>query len=127
MPMQYTTLRPTDAGQPNQTLYINNLNEKIKKEELKRSLFHVFSQFGSIVEICCSKTLKLRGQAWIIFQNIGSAVKALAEMRNFNFYGKPMRVQYAKVKSDVISKSDGTFIPRAKRKPDRKQKPMKKL
>ena len=36
---------------PNQTLYINNLNEKVKKSALKKSLYAVFSQFGGIVEI----------------------------------------------------------------------------
>ncbi len=36
---------------PNQTLYINNLNEKVKKSAIKRSLYAVFSQFGTILEI----------------------------------------------------------------------------
>jgi len=31
---------------PNQTIYINNLNEKIKKEELKKSLYAIFSQLA---------------------------------------------------------------------------------
>ena len=29
---------------PNHTIYINNLNEKIKKDELKKSLYAIFSQ-----------------------------------------------------------------------------------
>ena len=40
----------SDAA-PSQTLYINNLNEKVKKSALKKSLYAVFSQFGSIVDI----------------------------------------------------------------------------
>lgn len=47
---------------PNQTIYINNLNEKIKKEELKKSLYHVFSQFGAILEVQAEKTMRKRGQ-----------------------------------------------------------------
>ena len=31
---------------PNHTVYINNLNEKIKKNDLKKSLYAIFSQFG---------------------------------------------------------------------------------
>ena len=31
---------------PNHTVYINNLNEKIKKDDLKKSLYAIFSQFG---------------------------------------------------------------------------------
>ena len=72
---------------PNQTLYINNLNEKVKKEgmgkvlckftfevyhlpktELKKSLYAIFSQFGPILDIVAMKTLKRRGQAFIVFQ-----------------------------------------------------------
>jgi len=86
--------------------------------ELKKSLYHVFSQFGNILEINLSKTLKMRGQAWIIFDDIGSATKALREMQSFNFYGKPMRVAFARAKSDVVAKIDGSFAPRPKRKPD---------
>jgi U2 small nuclear ribonucleoprotein B'' len=80
----------------------------------------VFSQFGNILEIHATKTLKLRGQAWIVFDDLSGATKALREMQGFNFYGKPMKVSYAKVKSDVISKTDGSFKPRPKRKPDAK-------
>eukprot|EP00823_Brevimastigomonas_motovehiculus_P003748 TRINITY_DN232_c0_g3_i1.p1 TRINITY_DN232_c0_g3~~TRINITY_DN232_c0_g3_i1.p1 ORF type:complete len:193 (-),score=62.96 TRINITY_DN232_c0_g3_i1:470-991(-) len=104
---------------PNQTLYISNLNEKVKLPELKKSLYHVFSQFGNIVSIEAKKTYKLRGQAWIIFEDLNGAQKAAKEMQSFNFYDKPMHVSFAKVKSDVISKSDGTFVPRPKRKLDK--------
>ena len=33
---------------PNHTVYINNLNEKIKKNDLKKSLYAIFSQFGQL-------------------------------------------------------------------------------
>lgn len=36
-------------------------------------------------------------------------------MQGFDFYGKPMRVAYAKAKSDVVAKADGTFVARPKR------------
>jgi RNA recognition motif-containing protein len=101
---------------PNQTIYVNNLNEKVKKDELKRSLYHVFSQFGNILEIIATKTYKMRGQAWVIFDDLQGATKALREMQGFQFYGKAMRVTFAKAKSDVVSKMDGSFIPRPKRK-----------
>ncbi|KAL3648056.1 hypothetical protein CASFOL_009024 [Castilleja foliolosa] len=101
---------------PNMTIYINNLNEKIKLEELKKSLHAVFSQFGKILEVLAFKTLKHKGQAWVIFNELSSATNALRQMQGFPFYDKPMRIQYAKTKSDVIAKADGTFVPREKRK-----------
>jgi RNA recognition motif-containing protein len=106
---------------PNQTVYVQNLNEKIKIEELKKSLYHVYSQFGNILDIHCKKTLKMRGQAWIIFEDMSAATKALREMQGFNFYAKPMKCSYAKVKSDVIAKKEGTFVPRPKRTADSKK------
>ncbi|PIA44354.1 hypothetical protein AQUCO_01700155v1 [Aquilegia coerulea] len=101
---------------PNQTIYINNLNEKIKLDELKKSLFAVFSQFGKIMEVLAFKTLKHKGQAWVVFDEVSSATNALKQMNGFPFYDKPMRIQYAKTKSDLIAKADGTFVPRERRK-----------
>uniref|UniRef100_A0A2A4J5K2 RRM domain-containing protein n=1 Tax=Heliothis virescens TaxID=7102 RepID=A0A2A4J5K2_HELVI len=100
---------------PNHTIYINNLNEKIKKEELKKSLYAIFSQFGQILDIVALKTLKMRGQAFVIFKEISSATVALRSMQGFPFYDKPMRIQYSKTDSDVIAKVKGTFQERPKR------------
>ncbi|XP_055926166.1 U1 small nuclear ribonucleoprotein A-like [Argiope bruennichi] len=99
---------------PNHTIYINNLNEKIKKDELKRSLTAVFSQFGKILDIVAMQTLKMRGQAFVVFDDIKSATAALTTMQSFPFYDKPMRIQYAKTDSDVIAKRKGTYIERVK-------------
>uniref|UniRef100_A0A5B7BXY7 Putative U1 small nuclear ribonucleoprotein A isoform X2 n=1 Tax=Davidia involucrata TaxID=16924 RepID=A0A5B7BXY7_DAVIN len=101
---------------PNMTIYINNLNEKVKLEELKKSLYAVFSQFGKILEVLAFKTLKHKGQAWVAFEDVSSATNALRQMQGFPFYDKPMRIQYAKTKSDIIAKADGSFVPRERRK-----------
>lgn len=105
---------------PNHTIYINNLNEKIKKDELKKSLYAIFSQFGQIMDIVALKTLKMRGQAFVIFKEISSATNALRTMQGFPFYDKPMRITYSKMDSDVIAKMKGTFKERPK-----KPKPVK--
>jgi len=109
---------PGAAG-PGQTLYLNNINEKIKKEPLKKSLYSVFSQFGKIVDIVACRGIRLRGQAWVVFADASSANNALRQMQGFPFYDKPMRIAFAKSKSDVIAKADGSFRPREKRaRPD---------
>ncbi|KAK9710095.1 RNA recognition motif [Popillia japonica] len=100
---------------PNNTIYINNLNEKIKKEELKKSLYAIFSQFGQILDIVALKTLKMRGQAFVIFKEIQSATNALRSMQGFPFYDKPMRIQYSKTDSDLIAKMKGTYSERPKK------------
>lgn len=101
---------------PNMTIYINNLNEKVKIDELKQSLHAVFKQFGTILEILAFKTLKHKGQAWLVFKDVASATSAIEKMQGFPFYDKPLRLQYAKSKSDIIAKADGTFVPRERRK-----------
>lgn len=85
------------------------------------------------------KTENLRGQAWIVFDDVASATTALRAMQDFPFFGKPMvrmstrpslsffftlfpsyqpiplitstiqRVQYAKTKSDAAAKLDGSW------------------
>lgn len=107
---------------PNQTIYLKNLNEKVKKDELKRSLYALFSQYGRILDIVALKTEKLRGQAWVVFSEVTSASNAVRQMQNFPFYDKPMRIQYAKTKSDCIAKEDGTFVPRDKKRKKQEEK-----
>ncbi|KAL6979024.1 hypothetical protein U1Q18_020689 [Sarracenia purpurea var. burkii] len=101
---------------PNQSIYIKNLNEKVKKEELKRSLYALFSQYGRILDIVALKTARLRGQAWVVFSEVTAASNAVRQMQNFPFYGKPMRIQYAKTKSDCVAKADGTYVARDKKR-----------
>ncbi|XP_056136596.1 U2 small nuclear ribonucleoprotein B'' [Lampris incognitus] len=106
---------------PNHTIYINNLNDKIKKEELKRSLYALFSQFGQVVEIIAMKTTKMRGQAFVVFKELAAATNALRQLQGFPFYNKPMRIQYAKTDSEVISKMKGTYGDKDKKKEKKKK------
>jgi len=101
---------------PSQTLYVKNLNEKIKKQPLKKALYQAFSQFGKIIEIVACRGLKLRGQAWICFETVEAATNAMAKMQNHPFFDKPMQIFYSKNKSDVVARKDGTYKPREKRR-----------
>ena len=84
-------------------------------EELKKSLYAIFTQFGQILDIVALKTLKMRGQAFIVFGDVNSASSALRSMQGFPFYDKPMKIAYAKEQSDVIAKRLGTYVERPKR------------
>merc|ERR1711935_298543 len=89
---------------PNHTIYINNLNEKVKKEDLKKSLYAIFSQFGQIMDIVALKTLKMRGQAFVIFKEVPSADAAIKSMQGFPFYDKPMRIAFSRMESKKAKK-----------------------
>ncbi|XP_038126981.1 U2 small nuclear ribonucleoprotein B'' [Cyprinodon tularosa] len=106
---------------PNHTIYINNINDKVKKEELKRSLYALLSQFGQIVEIVAMKTMKMRGQAFVVFRELTAATNALRQLQGFPFYNKPMRIQYAKTDSEVIAKMKGTFSDKEKKREKKKK------
>lgn len=50
---------------PNETLYVNNINEKIKKDVLKKNLYMLFSQYGKVKKIVACKGIKMRGQVYM--------------------------------------------------------------
>lgn len=94
---------------PSQTIYVNNLYEKISQETLRNSLHAIFSQFGPILDVVTGRSLKKRGQAFVVFGSVTHATNALRSMQGFPFFEKPMRIQYAKSKSDAVAKLDGTY------------------
>mmetsp|Transcript_38920 Transcript_38920/g.95764 ORF Transcript_38920/g.95764 Transcript_38920/m.95764 type:complete len:247 (+) Transcript_38920:94-834(+) len=113
-----SAVRPHGIAMPNQTVYINNLNDKISKDLLRRELYVLCSQFGNVLDVVALKTPKMRGQAFVVFQHLTAASTALSKLQGFEFYGKQMRTSYCKTKSDAVAKEDGTFVPRHKRKAD---------
>ncbi|GJJ77415.1 hypothetical protein EMPS_09774 [Entomortierella parvispora] len=91
------------------SLYIKNLNEKIKLDVLKKSLRAIFGQYGEVLDIVAHSNIRMRGQAFVIFEDSETATKAMSEVQSFPLYGKPMVIQYSKNKSDIHAKKDGTF------------------
>ncbi|CAO3610370.1 unnamed protein product [Mucor fragilis] len=94
---------------PNQSLYITNLNGRITVEELKSSLYGLFATYGPILDITAKKTEKMREQAFVVYDNVASATTAKRSLNGFTFFGRPIKIEYAKTKSDAIAKLDGTF------------------
>ncbi|KIW03259.1 uncharacterized protein PV09_05479 [Verruconis gallopava] len=99
----------TGANPPNQTLYISNLPDKLQKSDLRRNLYYLFTAYGPVLDINAQKTMKMRGQAFVVFRDTSAAVQALRSLQGFEFFGKEMKIQYAKSKSDTIAKLDGTY------------------
>lgn len=99
---------------PNQTLYVHNLNEKLKKDVLKKLLYMIFSQYGKVKQITACKGIKLRGQAWVAFKDVSSAINAMKGKQGFMFYDKPLKIGYAKADSKVVAKKDTSDDSKAK-------------
>ncbi|MCJ1298378.1 U2 snRNP complex subunit msl1 [Hypocenomyce scalaris] len=51
----------------------------------------------------------MRGQAHIVFRDVQASTQAMRALQGFDFFGKDMKIQYAKGKSDTIAKLDGTY------------------
>ncbi|KAI3353600.1 hypothetical protein L3Q82_020117 [Scortum barcoo] len=67
------------------------------------------------------KTMKMRGQAFVVFKELAAATNALRQLQGFPFYNKPMRIQYAKTDSEVIAKVKGTYGDKDKKKEKKKK------
>ncbi|KAL4913202.1 hypothetical protein BDW62DRAFT_169128 [Aspergillus aurantiobrunneus] len=97
------------AGIPNQTLYCTNITDKLRKHDLRLSLYTLFSTYGTVLDIVAMKTEKMRGQAHIVFKDIQASMQAMRALQGFEFFGKPMKIVYAKGTSDVIARLRGTY------------------
>ncbi|KAH6668563.1 RNA recognition domain-containing protein [Plectosphaerella plurivora] len=95
------------SNAPIATVYVRNLEERVKIETLKEALHELFSEFGTIVEIIAKTNLRAKGQAFIVFEKPEEAAAAVDEVHGFEFFGKPMEVALAKTRSDATVKSQG--------------------
>lgn len=93
---------------PSATVYVRNLEERIKVEQLKEALNEIFSEYGTILEIVAKKNLKAKGQAFIVFEDADSAAQAIEEVQGFDLFDKPMVLDLAKTRSDATVKREGT-------------------
>ncbi|EKM80332.1 hypothetical protein AGABI1DRAFT_73428, partial [Agaricus bisporus var. burnettii JB137-S8] len=97
---------------PSPTLYLNNLNDHVNKEELRTQLYALFTTHGKIIDIVASKTQKMRGQAFLVFADLAAATAAMRACEGMIFYDKPLRIDYAKSKSyATLRKEDPNFVP----------------
>lgn len=84
-----------------------NLEERIKPDQLKEALSEIFSEYGNVIDIVAKKNLKAKGQAFIVFDDVEAAQKAIEEVQGFELFEKPMVLDYAKTKSDATVQKEG--------------------
>ncbi|KAF8899398.1 hypothetical protein BD779DRAFT_1691760, partial [Infundibulicybe gibba] len=85
-----------------ETLYIQNLNEKIKPEVLKASLRGLFKSYGEVLDVVAHGNLRMRGQAFVSFASPDIAKKAMKDVQRFPLYSKPMQISFARTRSDAV-------------------------
>ncbi|KAK9472281.1 RNA-binding domain-containing protein [Dipodascopsis tothii] len=95
------------APTPSETIYIRNINEKVKIPDLKEYLKALFSQYGQVMDVIAHKNIRMRGQAFVVFDDVQTAEQALTNSKELELFGKPVSVQFAKAKSDLIVQREG--------------------
>ncbi|KAF3481702.1 U1 small nuclear ribonucleoprotein A [Arthroderma uncinatum] len=101
----------TGAGAPNQTLYCTNLPDKLKKPDLRTALYTLFSTYGPVLDVVAMRSKNMRGQAHVVFRDVQTSTQAMRALQGFDFFGKEMKIVYAKGNSDIIGKLRGTYNP----------------
>lgn len=95
---------------PNPTIYCSNLNDRLQLSDLVACLYECCSAFGLVLDVVAGK--KIRGQAFVVFSELSSATAALRALQGKEFLGKPLRISYAKTKSDAYLKHIDQYKPR---------------
>jgi hypothetical protein len=90
------------------SVYVRNLEERVKPEQLKSTLEAVFSEYGTVIDIVAKTNLKAKGQAFVVFDKPESAQAAINEVQGFEVFDKPMQLALARTRSDATVKSTGS-------------------
>lgn len=87
-------------------IYINNLNQYINPTKLKQTLRDELSIYGPILDVVAHKNIKMRGQAFVVFETLDSAQAAVNAIQSEKkeLFGKVINVSFAKTKSDATVK-----------------------
>ena len=58
---QIKSIKEEKLNPPNATIYVQNLNERIKPAEIKNALFQLFSNHGEVHEVHAKANIRMRG------------------------------------------------------------------
>lgn len=50
----------------------------------------LFATYGVILDIVALKTMKMRGQAHVVFRDVDSSTQAMRALQGFSFFGRDM-------------------------------------
>ena len=107
----------TTMSLPHETLYLRNIDWKVKKEQLKRALFMLFTRHGKVLEVVALRKDGLRGQAFVVMESTAAATKAMQAEQGLVFFGKELMIEYARTPNRVLL-GGGAPPPKKKRKLD---------
>ncbi|ODN74197.1 hypothetical protein, variant 2 [Cryptococcus amylolentus CBS 6039] len=89
------------------TLYLQNLNEKVRIQVMKETLSNLFKPYRPLGPVTAHRNVRMRGQAFVSFPDIETANQARRDVHEFPLYGKPIQIKFAKTLADVVVKKTG--------------------
>jgi len=92
---------------PDFSVYVRNLEERVKPEPLKEALRAIFSEYGNVIDVVAKTNLKAKGQAFVVFDSPEAAVAAIEEVQGFELFEKPMHLALARTRSDATVMKTG--------------------
>lgn len=90
------------AATPIETVYVNNLNDRVSLTKQREKLLSLFSKHGEIIQITLHKNLKMKGQAFITFKTPAEAERAISRVAGVKVFSKAINVTFAKSRSDAF-------------------------
>ena len=99
---------PVEVGQPNRSLYLQNLPEKPNPQKhLPPLLKDLFSAFGPLKRPpILRKGVAMNGQAWIVFKEQADADRAIKSLQGTRIWGKSLVIRYARFRSDCVIREE---------------------
>jgi RNA recognition motif-containing protein len=88
-------------------VYCRNLEQSIKVPQLREALTELFSEYGEIIDIVAKTNFKAKGQAFVVFDSVDAAQKAIEDIQGFDLFGRPMQLAFARTRSDATVKRSG--------------------
>ncbi|KAJ1722858.1 hypothetical protein LPJ53_002777 [Coemansia erecta] len=101
---------------PSKTLYVRNLNEKKSPRMLASALRALFETYGPVADVRVRHSLRMRGQAFVVFKDQAHAAAAHAEVQGFVLFAKPMFIEFSRAPSDATVAAEGRDLDEFRRR-----------
>ncbi|PRQ75035.1 hypothetical protein AAT19DRAFT_14057 [Rhodotorula toruloides] len=76
--------------------------------EIRRALYALFSTYGRVVDVVHTRAPRMRGTAFVVFRDLASSTAAMRGLDGESFYGRGLRISYAKGTSyATIAQTEG--------------------
>ena len=81
---------------PNKELFVVHHCRKLPRMVLKKILYALFSAFGRIEDVGTPSTEKLASIAFIKFDSVESAARAMSSLQGLPFYTSKLSISYSR-------------------------------